>query len=239
MPISLYRYEARAAWCDAVAHFFADTVRVTAAARGFSAVVLAGGATPQPVYARLAEAPWRNLIAWSTVHFFWGDERCVPSDHPDSNYRMAHETLLSRVPVPAENIHRVPVELGAPSAIARAYEMELRAFFGVRGVPIFDLVLLGMGVDGHSASLFSGDVALDEQERCVVNAWSHACTPAVPRVTMTLPVFNHARNVAFLVAGSEKGRVMEEILRDPESAAEKYPAARIMPRGELAWFVEE
>ena len=239
MQNALSIYTTRDAWCNAAAHVIAKTTCAGIDVRGRCAIALAGGTTPRPLYERLAEVPWRDRIEWSTTHFFWGDERCVPIDHPDSNYRMAHETLLSRVPVPPENIHRVPVELGVPSAIARAYEMELRAFFGVRGVPAFDLMLLGMGADGHIASLFSGDAALEEQERCVVDTWNHRCRPPVPRVTMTLPVINHARNVAFLVTGGEKRRVMEEILRDPAGAATKYPAARVKPHGELVWFVAE
>ncbi len=199
------------------------------AARGRFAVALAGGATPRPTYALLAEQPLAQEVEWPRVEVFWGDERCVPPDHLDSNYRMARCALLDHVPIPRENVHRIPGEL-PPQEAAAAYRLELQEALGAAGH--FDLVLLGMGSDGHTASLFPGTAAVDEEERSVVavyvpklGAW---------RVTLTLPVINAARHVIFLVAGAEKAEVLARV-----RGGEPLPAAKVQPAdGQLTWLVD-
>jgi 6-phosphogluconolactonase len=201
-------------------------------ARGRFLWSLAGGGTPRAAYARLAAA--RDAVPWDKVHVFFGDERCVPPDHPDSNYRMAHQALLSRVPLAAANVHRIRGE-DDPAAAAAACEAELRAAAGAGpgAVPRLDLALLGMGPDGHVASLFPGSAALRERARLAV---------AVPRpsgrgVTLTLPVLNAARAVLLLVAGAEKAERVREVLAgegDPE-----LPARLVRPSGELLWLLDE
>ncbi|SRR5579884_321072 len=213
----------------------ARSVAEAAAARGRCALALAGGNTPRRCYELLAAPPLRDAIPWDALHLFWGDERCVPPDHPDSNYRMAREALIDRVPIPAGNVHRVPTEEGPPVAVAAYYERELRSFFGleVEDVPRFDLILLGMGPDGHTASLFPGSPALDETRRLVVPN-SIAYMPH-ERVTFTFPVLDAARFVAFLVAGRDKADKLPLALAgDPT-----VPAGRVRPTdGELRWYVD-
>ncbi|MCG2784211.1 MAG: 6-phosphogluconolactonase [Anaerolineae bacterium] len=203
------------------------------AARGRFSVALSGGSTPRALYERLASAEFSGRIPWRDIHLFWGDERCVPPDHADSNYRMTAESLLRRVPLPAENIHRIQGEL-APHEAAAHYEAGLRAFFG--GAPVFDLVLLGMGDDGHTASLFPDSPALAESARWAV-AVEHTSPPPplVSRVTLTFGVFNAARRVVFLVTGAGKAQKLAEIRRGAD-----LPAGRIRPpNGDLLWLVDE
>jgi len=196
------------------------------------ALALAGGATPRRLYELLAAEPYRSTLPWKQLHFFWGDERLVPHDHKDSNYRVAHDALLSKVPVPSENLHTFPMHF-SPDEAARAYEARLRAHFGERrGVPVFDLVLLGLGADGHTASLFPGASALDETKRLVV---THRAAGGPARVTLTLPVINRARRVLFLVAGADKAAA----LRMAIEGKGKLPAQRVAPaKGDLLWFVD-
>lgn len=203
--------------------------------RGRFTVALSGGNTPRQLYVHLANPEISSQIDWENVHLFWGDERCVPPDHPDSNFRMARESL--HVPIPEQNIHRILGEL-PPEEAAMRYEQELRVFFG--DIPRFDLVLLGLGEDGHTASLFPASPALYEQARWAV-AVSHKVPPPplVPRVTLTLPVINHAREVIFLVAGREKaGRVAQVIGEMP--APEELPASAVQPlNGNLTWLLDQ
>jgi 6-phosphogluconolactonase len=224
-----------AALSQQVATYTAQTLVAAAAARGQAAVALSGGSTPRGTHELLAEPPLRDLVPWDAVHVFWGDERCVPPDHADSNYRMAHETLLARVPIPARNVHRVPTEQGSPVAVAAYYEREIRAHFEleVEAMPRFDLILLGMGPDGHTASLFPDSPALDEQQRLVVPS-SIDYMPH-PRVTFTFPVINNARHVAFLVTGHDKApKVAAALSGDPS-----VPAGRVRPTaGELRWYLD-
>ncbi|HLH25401.1 MAG TPA: 6-phosphogluconolactonase [Chloroflexota bacterium] len=216
------------------APYIAQTL-AAAAARGTCAVALSGGSTPRRTHELLAAPPLCDTVPWDRLHVFWGDERCVPPDDPDSNYYMAYETLLSRVPIPARNVHRVPTEAGPPVAVAAHYERELRGHFGleVEDLPIFDLILLGMGPDGHTASLFPGGAAVDETRRLVVP--SEIDYMPHPRVTFTLPVLNAARAVAFLVAGRDKAPALARALAgDPG-----VPAGRVQPTaGELRWYVD-
>jgi 6-phosphogluconolactonase len=191
----------------------------------------------------LAGAP----LDWEHIHVFWGDERCVPPDHPDSNYHMARSAFLERVDIPEENIHRVRCE-GSPEQAAAAYEEELRDFFtpesgslSPQDLPLFDLIWLGLGEDGHIASLFPGTTAVKEHQRWVV-AVEHRQPPMpmMDRVTLTLPVINAARQVTFLVSGASKAARLEQVLAPHESDEEPLPAQLVQPEdGNLLWLVDE
>lgn len=200
-------------------------------------VALSGGNTPRALYARLARPDFASRLDWNAVHLFWGDERCVPSDHPDSNYRMVAETLLANVPIPAQNIHRIHGEL-VPDQASTQYENELRTFFG--DSPRFDLVLLGLGDDGHTASLFPSSPALHERNRWVL-AVPHKTPPPplVSRVTLTPAAINSAREVVFLVSGGTKAKRLAEVL-EISSSSPPLPAQMIQPeQGELLWLVDK
>lgn len=196
-------------------------------------IALAGGATPRALYQLLAADPFATALDWSRVHLFWGDERCVPPDHPDSNYRMLSETLIGRVPLPTGNIHRILGEL-EPSKGAYDYEKSMADFFENR--PQFDLVLLGMGDDGHTASLFPYTSALAETSRWAV---ATEVNNAIRwRITLTLPVLNTARRVLFLVSGSGKAARLRDVLQGPLDP-QRMPAQLIQPlSGEILWMVD-
>jgi len=202
-------------------------------ARGRFSVAVSGGSTPRPLFQLLATEEFRTRIDWERVHFFWADERCVPPDHPDSNFKAAYDLLLAKLPLPAANIHRIPGEL-APLEAARAYERDLRGFFAGEHVPVFDLILLGVGEDGHTASLFPGKEGIGEKERSAVAVYVEKLHSH--RVTLTLPVLNSARRVVFLVAGGEKAEIVREILEEGET---RYPAALVAPpSGEVIWLLD-
>jgi len=208
-------------------------------------LTLSGGSTPRETYAQLAARHARDL-AWERVHIFWGDERFLPADSPDSNTRMAREALLAKVPVPPANIHEVQTGLPGPEAAA-AYERQIRAVCGARRgeageaqqeePPSLDVVLLGMGPDGHTASLFPESPTLAATD-LVAFAAAPSLKPQVPRITMTLPLLNSARLVIFLVSGSEKLPIVREIL-DGAPSADRYPASRVRPRGRLIWLIHQ
>jgi 6-phosphogluconolactonase len=204
----------------------------SAEAAGRITVALSGGSTPKHLYSLLASPDYKNQIPWNNVQLFWGDERCVPPDHPESNFRIAQEALLSKIKVPPENIHRMRGEQ-EPRAAAADYDKELQKFFGLSygALPRFDLILLGIGEDGHTASLFPGSDALDATNVVVapfvvkLNSY---------RLTLTLPVLNSAANVWFLVTGAGKADPVKEAL----SASSDLPAARVQPTdGKLTWWV--
>jgi 6-phosphogluconolactonase len=202
--------------------------------RGRFTMALAGGTTPRGLYLRLAAEPFRARVDWARTWIFQGDERCVPPSDPESNYLMAYESLLSRVPVPPGQLFRIHGEEKDSALAAAQYESELRTTFAPAPVR-FDLILLGMGVDGHVASLFPGSPALGENDRLVTAVEVRAATVAL-RITMTLAVLNAARHVLFLVAGPEKVRSLTDALRNPAST---LPAARVRPTdGTLHWLVD-
>ncbi len=221
------------ALADAAAAHIVRLAREAVEARGRFVLALSGGATPGATYVRLAQDDLAGQVDWARVHVFWGDERCVPPDHPDSNARMARETLLDRVPIPPENVHRIPAEQ-EPVRAAEAYERALRDFFGE--APRFDLVLLGLGDDGHTASLFPGAAAIHERERWTlavyvekVGAW---------RVTLTPPVLNAARQATFLVVGAGKAVCLREVLAGPYQP-DTLPAQIVWPAdGRVLWLVD-
>ena len=209
------------------------TQAALAASRPFR-VSLSGGSTPKALYSLLASDDFRNRFPWERVSWYWGDERFVPYDHPDSNYRMTREAMLSKAPVPPENVHPVPAD-GTAEEAARRYERTLREAYGAATLdparPLFDITLLGLGADGHTASLLPGQPVLEERTRWVM-AVSHG-RPEV-RITMTYPPIDSSRSVAFLVVGREKAAILNSI-RGGDSA---LPAARVRPVGELIWFVD-
>jgi len=208
------------------------TAEAAIRATGRFTIALSGGSTPRALFARLAEPAEAARVDWSAVQVFWGDERCVPPTDPGSNYRMANETLLAKVPIPAANVHRIRGEDHPPTAAA-AYEAELRRWFSRE---TFDLVLLGMGANGHTASLFPGLGAVDEAARWV----AAELVPEVSmwRVTLTPPAINAARHVLFLVTGADKAATLREVLDGPRDPR-WLPAQVIAPgAGRLTWLVD-
>ncbi len=205
--------------------------------RGRFAIALSGGHTPGKMYSLWAQTEqYRNKTPWDRVHLFWGDERFVPADDPRSNYHMARETLISQVPIPAENVHPMPTNLSSPEECARAYETELLKFFGSEP-PAFDVQLLGIGDEGHTASLFPGSPALGEKVRWVAAVRVAAEPPQ--RITLTPVVLNQGRNTFFLVAGDGKRAILSAIRDEPASQPSQYPAARIHPAREPVWFLDQ
>ncbi len=201
------------------------------------AVALSGGSTPKALYSLLATPKYRRQVPWREVHFFWGDERCVPPDHPHSNYRMAQESLLSKMKIPSRNIHRMAGEKD-PQIAAAEYENELKGFFHLLPgeLPTFNIVLLGLGEDGHTASLFPGSAAATETERLVVASRVEKLNAY--RLTLTLPVLNHADRVIFLVAGKSKSAIVKEILGTDNVSP--YPAAQVKHANHvLEWMITE
>ncbi len=201
-------------------------------ARGRFSIGLSGGSTPRALYTLLAGPEFAGRVDWTKIHIFWGDERTVPPDHPDSNYRMAREAWLDHVAIPAAQIHRMHGE-SDPDQAAQDYEAVLRTYFGEAAGPRFDLLLLGMGDDGHTASLFPGTAALHENTRWVIPNYVEKLTTW--RLTLTPPALNAAVEVRFLVAGESKAAVLRDVLH----GAEHYPSQIVRPRdGRLIWMVD-
>jgi 6-phosphogluconolactonase len=220
----------------ALAHHVAEWMTEAATAgQGSFRVSLSGGSTPKTLYELLASDVFRDRFPWQRVSWYWGDERFVPYDHPESNFRMTREAMLAKAPVPRENIHPIPTD-GTPEDAAHRYERTLQQTYGAATLdprrPLFDVTLLGLGLDGHTASLLPGEPALDERKRWVAVV-SHG-RPEV-RITMTYPVLESGRRVAFLVAGEEKAAIFNAI----RQGGSRVPAARIRPVGELLWFVDQ
>lgn len=203
---------------------------------GRVSVALSGGSTPKRLYEILAGPSYRDQFPWSRVHWFWGDERFVPPDSPDSNFRMVREAMLSHVPVPSGNIHPVPTEHLTPEQAAAAYQKTLQEFYGAPDLradrPLFDVTLLGLGPEGHTASLFPGTAALKERAQWVAAVIG---AKAEPRITLTYPALDSSADVAFVVAGSEKRPVLKQLF----GGDEQLPAAHIHPvHGGLHFFLD-
>ena len=214
----------------------AEVARESIEARGLFTISLSGGSTPRRVYELLAGEEFRESIAWPNVHIFFGDERMVPPDNAESNYRMASEALLSHVNIPPANVHRID-GVGDAAANASAYESEMRGLFGDDADwPRLDLVLLGMGDDGHTASLFPGSAVLDERRLWVAPNWVEKL--GAWRVTLTAPAINAARHVTFLITGAGKAARLCEVLKGERDPA-RLPSQLIKPSdGILEWFVD-
>jgi 6-phosphogluconolactonase len=220
---------------EALAHRVARWItELAAASRGRFAICLSGGSTPRRLYQLLAEKPFRDQLPWERVHWFWGDERFVPWNHPESNYGMARDAMLAQAPAPPENIHGIPTT-GIPEDAARAYERTLKSYYEAESLdparPLFGVQLLGLGPDGHTASLIPGTNVLEERQRWVVEVVG--ARPET-RITLTYPPLESSRYTAFLVAGADK----QEILARALAADQSLPAARVCPVGELTWFVD-
>jgi 6-phosphogluconolactonase len=221
---------------ETLAHRVAQWITdLAASSRGRFAICLSGGSTPRRLYQLLGDAPYRDALPWERVHWFWGDERFVPWDHPDSNYGMVHAAMLARVPAPPQNIHGIATT-GTPPDAAGAYERLLKSYYGAEALDparaLFDVEILGLGPDGHTASLFPGTSVLEERDRWVAEVIG---ARAEARITLTYPVLESSRHSAFLVAGTEKREMLVRALASDET----LPAAHVNPVGDLTWFVDE
>lgn len=220
---------------EAAANFILQLANEAIEARGRFSLVLSGGNTPQQLFARLASAPYNERMPWKKIFVFWGDERCVPLNNKDNNAFIAISILLDKVNISAENIFRIPVNL-PPAEAANEYEKTIRSFFGAQP-PHFDLILLGLGENGHTASLFPNTAVLDEKHKLVSEVYVEELS--MYRVTMTAPLINMGRNILFLVAGEGKAAIVQTVMYssyDPH----KYPAQLIQPiNGMLYWFLDE
>ena len=222
---------------NATAELFVGTAAESMKARGRFRVALSGGSTPRHVYELLASQRFSSRVDWNRIDIFWGDERYVPSDDRESNYRMTAEAMLQHVPIPPVNIHRVPTEISPPAAAAGAYEKDIRRCFREPlSVPQFDLIYLGLGTNGHTASLFPYSPILKETSQIVaadfvaeVNAW---------RITMTALLLNRGHIVAFVGDGPQKAQVLREVLLGPRDP-QRLPAQLITPEGKLFWMVDK
>jgi 6-phosphogluconolactonase len=214
---------------------FSEAAEKRASAGSLFTVALSGGTTPVSMNRLLAEEPYASRIPWDNIHIFWVDERYVPYSHPFSNYGSAVKDLICKIPIPAVNVHPMPVE-GLPETGSNMYQEELITFFGLshKQIPRFDLILLGIGKDGHTASLFPGQESLNEEERLVVSV--KGGDPDVHRLSMTFPVLNNARVIVFLVSGEPKAQILRTML---ENNRPRLPAQRIRPvKGMLKWIID-
>ncbi len=226
--------ESRMEFVFAAAQVVAEAAKEAVAARGRFLIALSGGSTPGPLYDELARGEFR--IPWDATHVFWSDERAVPPGDERSNYKLAQDRILSKISLPEANLHRIKGELGAAAAADEA-EADLLALFPDGEPPVFDLVLLGMGPDGHTASLFPGSPVLAESARCFAAAPAPALDPQVERVTMTMPCIQRARRVAVLSSAKGKQEVLEAVLSCAPDAGEKYPVASVCAVERLYWIV--
>lgn len=209
-----------------------DSMREVLASRDCMSVAVSGGSTPTHLFALLASDAYRGQVKWERIHFFWVDERCVPVEDKESNFGNAHRMLFSRIPIPPENIHRIRGEL-APEEGAGLYEEDVRRHFGCAGLPVFDLIFLGMGEDGHTASLFPGYDEIWNQDRIAVPFFVERLKSW--RITLTLPAINNASRVAFLVSGASKAGIVGRVLGGDKT----LPAGLISPAGgETTWLLD-
>lgn len=224
--------------CHSAAKEFIRIAADSIQTRGIFTVVLSGGSTPAGFYKLLASNDYREQISWPNVYFFWGDERCVPPDHKDSNYNMARQVLLDRIPIPPKNIFRMPAEQANHDQASAEYEQIIMTFFpkNTGELPRFDLIFLGMGDDGHTASLFPGTPALFENYRLVTANYIEKL--GLYRLTLTVPLINQARNIIFLISGASKATVLKEVL-EGEYQPQKLPSQFIQPvDGRLLFIVD-
>lgn len=203
--------------------------------RGRFAIALSGGHTPEQLYSLWANRD-QSSTPWDRIHLFWGDERYVPADDPLSNFRMTREALISRVPIPAANVHRLRTDLPTPEETAADYDATLRTFFAA-GAPQFDVQLMGLGEEGHTASLFPGSPALGEKKRWVMPVVAPANPPR--RLTFTPVVLNQGRNTFFLVAGAGKREIIQKLRSEPEGKPSAYPARQLSPTGTVTWYLDQ
>lgn len=222
---------------DAMARAAAERISAHLQRRDRSfAICLTGGSSPEGLYRLLASDPYRESWPWKHIHVFWGDDRHVPPNDPHSNFGAARRLLLEHVPIPSGNIHAMPTSAASPEEAARQYETELHRFYDAERLdprrPVFDVVLMGLGTDGHTASLFPGQASLEEKDRWVVGVTEAGLAPFVPRVTLTYPALAATREMLFLVDGDGKRQVMRQVL-----AGADLPATRAYAWGNLVWLV--
>ena len=220
---------------DALAEAVAAWLLARAVKSDRFVISLSGGSTPKRLYERLASPDYVQRFPWAKTHLFWGDERFVPADHPESNYRMTKLAMLDKAPIPEANIHRIMTDSGTPEAAAAAYDRTLRQFYGAERLdparPLFDVTLLGLGPDGHTASLLPGEPVLDER-----NIWAAPVSHGRPevRITLTYPPIESSAAIAFLVAGADKAKMLAHL----RSGADDVPAGRLASAGEGWWFTD-
>jgi 6-phosphogluconolactonase len=229
--------ENHAALAETAAQRLVDRV----VSRDRAAVCLTGGSSPEGLYRLLGHEPWRAIVPWGSVHWFIGDDRFVPESDPLSNMGMAQRLFLGSVPAPRWNIHPMATQAKSPDDAARLYEKDLKEFYGADAldpnIPLFDLVLMGLGSDGHTASLFPHSLSLDEKQRWVVGVAKAGMEPYVPRVTLTFPTLASTREMLFLVESPEKRELLGRVLSGEASSGEALPAQRVYSNGELIWLV--
>jgi 6-phosphogluconolactonase len=211
-----------------------DVINVAVTATGRCSLALSGGETPRQLY-RLLGSQYREQIPWDRVHVFWGDDRYVPADHPESNYRMARETLLDHVPCPAENIHAMPTHISPAAEAAATYDKVLKEFFAGGDGPAFDLNILGIGEDAHTASVFPGSPAVNERARWVMDVQTKAAIAT--RLTLTLPALSQSANIHVLAAGSGKASALRHALAT-DADPHRYPASGIRRSRGVVWWVD-
>jgi 6-phosphogluconolactonase len=221
-------------WVEEAALEITRVVKESVALKGLAFVALSGGRTPVAVYQRLTQLPWREIIPWSKIHWFWIDERWVPPDHSDSNYGSAWKAMLSKVPVDESKIHRIPTEGMDPPEAAAVYEEQLRNLLRPQGAGL-DLAVLGMGTDGHTASLFPGSPLLTEPTHWF--AASLAPVGVRQRITMLLPLLNASDTLLFLVAGADKKAVIDAVLHGG-ALAQNYPAGKVRAARQTIWILD-
>jgi 6-phosphogluconolactonase len=224
---------------QALAERLVEVARDVLAAKGRFTLVLSGGKTPHYLYTLLARE-YSTEISWERAHLFWSDERCVSQKSEDSNFAMAYNALISKVPLPSQNIHRIPAETNPPERAAGNYEQMIREFFKLEEEDsfLFDAMILGVGEDGHTASLFPGSSALVEKRHWVLAVNAPPSFSPQKRITLTLPLINRSRSIFFLASGVKKREVVREILKQQETARRLYPAALIHPLGSVAWYID-
>jgi 6-phosphogluconolactonase len=221
----------------AAAEYIVRVAQESIATHGRFTLALSGGSTPRKLYAMLADEPYRGQIDWALVEIFWSDERCVPADDAESNYHLAQEVMLSKLPIAASQIHRVPADEPDREAASLAYTKEMQRVFGTDGIPQFDLIQLGMGPEGHTASLFPHQASLTEQQRLIMSVT--VPKPPPPRLTFTPPLLNAAIHILFLVTGPDKSEAVQAVLEGPKQP-EEYPAQIVQPSdGEVTWMLDK
>jgi len=227
--------------CYSIANYLVKEAEASISKSGIFTFALSGGKSPKFLYNLLA-GEYSKKFPWEAVHIFWGDERYVPKDHPDNNYAMANQSFLSKVPLRKENIHPILTELNSPEESAQIYGHELCDFFRNKtekeNNSTFDVILLGIGEDGHTASLFPDSSCLDEKKRWVVSSEAPPSFSQKKRITLTFPVINRSRKAIFLAAGSEKREVVTAILKNQAKTTRLYPAAQVCPKENLLWYVD-
>ena len=234
--MSVLIYPDNDALSHAAARHIVQIANESIVTHGRFTLALSGGSTPKTLYSLLGSEPYRSQISWALVEIFWSDERCVPPESAESNFRLAQETLLQAIPLPPTQIHRMPADEPDRDAASQAYSLEIQKVFGTNRVPSFDLLHLGMGPEGHTASLFPHQPSLHEQERLVMPVT--VPKPPPPRLTFTPPLLNAAIHVLFLVTGADKAEALQAVLEGPYQPDE-YPAQIVRPtKGEVTWIID-